>query len=299
MVMETITQHHITQFSERVHEEAQQSKARLMPYAMMEKGSGEKCMYDSLGHLEARKLEGRFQAVTFDDIDHSRRKITPEWYVAVLGVDKKDVVKNLTDPKGRYAKQLMQSMQRALDRVYYNALFATVYTGKDGDTAVTAASDGVLTVDATSGLVYEKLLEIQQNFIDGDVTNENTVSDASSLVMGITGDEHTDLMSEVELTSGDYTRNFVVNQGKIQNAMGINLVHFAANQRIPVMTVSGGVRSCFVAAKNAIAIYMWDNIELEVQPRNDLHDTYQIVVRMGLGAVRTEGKLLQKVTTTD
>jgi hypothetical protein len=37
---------------------------------------------------------------------------------------------------------------------------------------------------------------------------------------------------------------------------------------------------------------------VKIQERNDLHETTQVVVELEIGAVRTEGKKVQRVTTT-
>ena len=46
------------------------------------------------------------------------------------------------------------------------AAFATIYTGEDMDTSVTYDTDGVTTIDATGGLVYDHLLEISLTPVD-------------------------------------------------------------------------------------------------------------------------------------
>jgi hypothetical protein len=142
------------------------------------------------------------------------------------------------------------------------------------------------------------LLEIHANFIDNEVGNEMDVK----MVMGITGDEHTDLMSELELTSGDYSREYVVDSGTVQKAVGINLIKFAATGASgadPILPVVAGVRTTFCMAEGAIAVAISKAWTITVEDRNDLYSTKQVKIIGTLGAVRTEGKLIQKVTTTD
>ncbi len=293
-VMDTIDQHLITQFSDNMHVRAQQITARLRPYVMIRKMEGEFFAYDGLGTVEAREINGRFQDVEFDDIEHFRRQIRKRRFVVTLPVDRNDVESKLKDPNSDYADACVRAMERRFDRVVTEAMFADVKTGRDFENTITAANDGVLTVDATAGLTYEKLLEIHENFIDNEVGNDMP----TKLVMGITGGEHTDLMSELELTSGDYSRQYVVDSGTIQKAVGINMVKFAGDANVPIIPVLAGVRQGFVMAEGAICVGVARTWDIKIQERTDKYDTTQIQITGVLGAVRTEGKLIQKVTTT-
>ena len=140
-----------------------------------------------------------------------------------------------------------------------------------------------------------KLLEITQNYIDNEVGNDSPVD----VVFGVAGDEHTAMMNLLQLSSGDYTRQTVVDKGEIQKAVGMNIVKFGASARKPVLAVSGGVRSCFAMATGGIAVGLSRSWEITYKDRPDYIDTKQIQIVGTLGAVRTEGKLVQKVTTTD
>lgn len=297
-IASSITEHAIITFSEHVHVRLQQKKARTSPYVRMMKMKGKAMAYDGMGTIELDEINGRFQAVEFSEMEHWRRKITKRRFGATLAVDRTNVEEMLTDPSGHYAEALALAAKRKFDRVVVEAMFADVKTGEDFDNTVTASADGVLTVDATSGLTYEKLLEITENFIDNEVGNDD---ESFMFCMGITGSEHTDLMSEVELTSGDYSKEYVVDAGKVKKAVGIHMVKFAANGAggaDPILPVTSGVRTSFCMAEGAIAVGIARQWEIKYEPRNDMYDTDQIKITGVLGAVRTEGKLIQKVTTT-
>ncbi len=294
----TISENAITQFSEEVHVRLQQKQSRLQPYVKVMKLKGKAAAYDGMGTVELGSLDGRYAPVEFTEMEHWRRKITKMRFGATLPIDKQDLEERLTNPQSGYADALAYAARRKFDKVVVAAMFADVATGEDFENTLTFAQDGGLTVDATAGLTYEKLLEIQQNFIDNEVGNEMDIR----FVMGITGDEHTDLMSELELTSGDYSREYVVDKGTITRAAGIEILKFAANGAggaAPVLPVASGVRTSFVMAEGAMCVAMARQWTLKVQERNDLYDTTQVQITGVLGAVRTEGKLIQKITTTD
>lgn len=211
-MVQSVDNHLITQFADMMHVKAQQVRARLRPYVTIGKMDGDNHAYDGVGSVEAREVNSRLTKTQFADIEHFRRKVTRRRFEVTLPIDSHDVAGMLLNPQGIYAQACVRAMERVFDRVVCDAMFADVKTGREFDTTVTFANDGGLTVDATSGWTYEKFLEIHQNFIDNEVGNDIPVK----LVAGISGDEHTDLMSEAELISGDYSRQFVVDDGTIQ-----------------------------------------------------------------------------------
>ncbi len=283
------------QFSDMIHVKAQQIKARLRPYVNVVPMKGDKFAYDGIGDIEAREVNGRIQPVVFQDIEHLRRKIRRRRFEVTLPIDASDIRGALLDPKGPYAAACVFAMERVFDRLVVEAMFADVWTGRDFENQVTATADGVITVNATAGLTYDKLLEIKQNYIDGDVGNDMP----EKFVLGIAGDEHTDLMSEVKLTSGDYTHQYAVEKGEIQNAVGFDLIKFAGKAKKPILPVNGSnVRSCFAASTRGIVVGVCSEPKLKIVERDDYVETTQVQLVTEIGAVRTEGKLIQLVQTT-
>jgi hypothetical protein len=285
----------VIQFSDGVHQEAQQMKARLAGIFPVKQLRGKSYAYDGVGSIEAQELSGRFNTVNFSDLKITRRKIGRRRFSLTLPIDEDDISKVLLNPEREYQKACAMAMARVHDRIGTEAALADVVTGEDFDTTVTFAADGGLTVDATAGFTYDKLLEIVQNFIDNDVGNDMI----EDFLVCISGDEHTALMGEIELISGDYTRQFAVEKGSIQEAVGMRLVKFAANATNPVLTVTGGTRDNIAMSSRALCYAMPKQFEIKVQERTDLVQTNQVQVNWTLGAVRTEGVLVQKVQTTD
>lgn len=295
MANQSIDKALIIQFSAMLQVKAQQIKARLRSFVRIKPMTGDVFAFDGLGDVEAVEVFGRVQSTVFNDIDHLRRKIVRRRFVVTLPIDDSDVRGVLINPQGEYAGACIKAMERVFDRVGVSAMFADVKTGRDFETTVTYSNDGGFTVNATAGLTYEKLLEIQQNWIDADVGNDIPVKK----VMGISGDEHTALMKETELISGDFTRQIVVDNGEIVRAAGIELVKFAANARTPVLAVSGGTRDCFAMTTLALCYGLSKEMKITIKDRPDLIDVTQVQIIGILGAVRTEGVQMQKVQTTD
>lgn len=293
-MVQSVDQALITEFSEMVHHVAQQKSSRLKPYVMVKQMSGDVFAYDGLGRVEAREVFGRNVPATFDDITHNRRKISRRRFVVNLPVDSSDVRGALLNPDSEYAAACAAAMMRQYDRVVVDSAFASVLTGRDFETTVTAATDGVLTVDATAGLTYEKLLEIKQNFLD----NEVGVDADEKLFLTHTGDQFTDLMGEVELTSGDYTRQFTVEKGSIAQALGMDLIQFGANVTTPMFPSVSSERNLIAASSRAFCVGVSKEMAIKITERDDYIETHQVQVVMEVGAVRTEGALVQKVRVT-
>lgn len=295
MAMETVDNHLITQFSDMMHVRAQQLRSRLRPYVTIKKMTGDVFAYDGLGQVEARELTARFNQTQFDDLEHFRRKLSKRRFSVTLPIDRYDVEGMLTDPQGEYANACVAAMERVFDKVCIDAMFADVQTGRDFGTTVTFANDGGLTVNATAGLTLAKLLEIRKNFVDNEVGNDIPVD----IAYGISGDEYSTLLQISQLTSGDFTRQFALEKGEIIKAVGMNLITYGASVNSPMLPVSGGVRTSFALATGGLCVGMAREWEITIKDRPDYVDTKQVQITGVLGAVRTEGKRLQKVTTTD
>ncbi len=285
----------VTQFSDRVHIEAQQGKSRTRPLVEFLPMSGDEMAYDGLGSIEATEIIGRVQPKVFTEIEHLRRKISRRRFSVNLPIDEMDVKGMLQNPSSRYPKAVAKAMERQLDHVVIECLDADVYTGRNFGTTVTAATDGVITVDATAGLTYAKLLEIKQNFLNKEVGTEVGVTKT----LLISGDEHTALMNTSQLTSGDYSRQYVVDKGEIIKAVGLDIVVFGASVNNPMLAVSGGVRSNFCVTSDAVAVGMSKNMEISIDKRVDYEGVTQVSIVGIFGAVRKEGVQVQKVNTTD
>lgn len=285
----------VTQFSAEVHQAAQQNKARLRGATQMKLMSGEVFAYDGLGTVEMQELVGRVNPTTFSDIDHKRRKIVRRRFVLTLPVDAADVRSVLISPKSEYAAAVGRAGERMYDRVVLESAFASVYTGREFGTTVSFATDGGQTVTATGGVTYEKLLELGQNFIDREVGVEGQ----EKLILCISGDEHTALMKELELTSGDYTRASVVDGGKIAKAAGFDLIIFGGAVNNPLLSVAAGVRSNVAMSTRGICVGMSKELGLKIADREDLVEVSQVQAILDMGATRTEGPLVQKMTSTD
>jgi hypothetical protein len=295
MVQGTIDQMQVTKFRDNVHVLAQQTMSRLRPYVeFIDPKPGDVMAYDRIGSVEARQITGRYTAATFDDLAWSRRALSRQEFFVNLPVSTYDVEGMLADPRSKLAQECVYAMQRTMDRVILQAMFATVNTGRNFETAVTAAADGVVTVDMTSGITFPKLLTIDQNFIDNEVDNGGE----RRKVIGITGEESTAILQIAQLTQSFYTNYMQIDSGVVKRMMDFDVVRFGGLVGVPMLPVVAGIRTGFAMVEGAIAMGLWRDMSINVEPRYDLVDTVQINCLFTLGAVRTEGVLIQKCTYT-
>ncbi len=285
----------ITGFSAQVHVAAQQMKARLRDKVQIKQMIGDVFAYDGLGDVEAIEQTGRHQPVVFSDIAHTRRKIARRRFTLTLPIDASDVRGALMSPGSEYPGACARAMERVFDRIVIEAQFAAVLTGRDFGTSVSFATDDGDTINATAGTTYEKLLETTRLFTDDEVGTEIP----ERMILGISGDEAEDLMLETELTSGDFSRQYAVDKGRIMQAAGYEIVQYGGSVANPLLPVSGGVRDCFAMSTRAMCVGMSKEVAIAIEKRSDLHETVQVEVVFEMGAVRTEGKLIKKFQTTD
>lgn len=288
----------IRQFRDMLHIEAQQAVAKTMPFVEMKPMEGDDLAYDTFSTVRSQEVQGRNQRIEFTDADFDRRKLARRRFIVPVPIDASDVRGMLLDPTGPITQACMKELNRVKDRVVVEAAFADVQTGREFGTTVTFANDGGQTVDATAGFTFERLLEIKDNFTKRNV-------DAVRKGILFTEQESNQLFRETELTSSDFITQRPIPNGVMNSALGIDMVEFGSAPRKddPILAVASSVRDNVVIAMNregrsGICMGLSKDITVRIQERTDLIETTQVVVTMEIGAVRTEGSLIQKVQTT-
>ena len=284
----------VTQFSDMVHVRAQQMKSRLRQHFAIRKMTGDVWAYDGIGIVDATEQNERIAPTTFNSVEWNRRKISRRRFVITLPLDSSDARAMLTNPQNDYSGVCIRAIERVFDRVGIQAALASVYTGRDFSTTVTAATDGVVTTTATAGLTYEKMIEMRRRYINAEVGNDMP----ETYLLLCTGDEEAALMQETALINSLYTRQSVVDKGELRSAVGFELIKYGASVLYPMLSVSSGVRSCIATTTRGLVYGMSLDLNLKIQERPDLIETTQVQAIIQLGAVRTEGVLVQKLTTT-
>lgn len=284
----------ITKFSDSVFERAQQTMARTRPCAEIVQVQAEQMMFPRIASLEASLLNVRFPAIQPADVQWDNRRLGTERVGVAVFVDEWDVERMLSDPESVLAKRASQALERQFDHIFINSLNATVLTGRNGTVPVTASADGVITTNATTGLTYETLLQIDANFQAQEVGIETKLEK----FLLFTEQEHQALMKEGTLISGDFTRQYVVEKGYMIRALDFNIIMFGSGVPVPMLSVVNNVRQCYALAKGAVTMGITKAWNVKREPVNNRWDTVQILANGILGAVRMEGVRVQLVNTT-
>jgi len=291
----SIDQGQLQQFRDNFYELAQQTQSRLVGagVAMFMASDGATHNFARMGRLELKKVDGRNPDKQYEDYSIDNRQFTKDRYSLTITVDAKDDINELiADPRSNIIRQLNNSKERIMDRVIVNSVVGTVKVGAPDTTPteVTAANDGVVTVDASSGFTYEKYLEIRQNFINNDLD----YSDFEGGVLAISGSEDTDLMGEIEFISSDYKETADKLRFKQVLFAGSDATVTALN---PVLPEGATLRKCVVMAPEAVAVAM-ELGDLRVEKSATKVNSYDITIDYWIGAMRTEGVKCQIVSTT-
>ncbi len=295
----SIDQALVTQFSDMVYAQAQQMETRLSPIVETEQVTGKDYAVERLDKVEAIEITSRHADTIAQDITHSRRQLAMREFRATILLDEFDDVSTLIDPQSNYARHIAAAMNRQKDRIIAGAAFADVKTGRNFGTTVTFANDDGLTilasVGSTTGLNYDKILNIHENFINNNVGVEME----EEVYILATGQQNTNMMNETELTSGDFQRDYAVEKGKVTNAAGLNVILFSGTDSSPIIGKSGSDRECIALAKGGIKFGVSKEMSIKINERPDKNNLIQLQASMFIGAVRCDGRRVQKVVTTE
>lgn len=293
---QSIDQNLVTQFSSEVLVRAQQMKTRFRGNVKEVFVRGNDAAIERIDSVGSIEVTTRHADTVAQDITHDRRQIKMREFRSTILLDEFDDLQVLIDPQRQYAESVARELMRNYDRVVAEAAFASVNTGRNFGTSVTFANDeGVTIASGSTGLTYDKLLEVKENFIDNDVNTDM----GERLMIGISSKGHTDLMKEVELTSGDFTRDLVVEKGQITRAAGFDLIQFSGTQSPAVISKTGSDRDNIAFSSEGIVVGINKDIGVRIDRRPDKNNAIQVQASMFFGATRADGRRVIKVQSSE
>lgn len=197
----------------------QQKGGVLTPYVRMESQSAEKDFYEQIGGVVAEQVTTRFSASPQVNTPTDRRMVTITPYHVGDFLDSFEKVQTLADPKSAIVENFVMALQRERDRIIFQAIFGTAYTGKEGTTTVawptTASISGGNRVDesfgtANSGLIIAKLIEAKRQWLafHNDPGAEQPVCVINSAGLA-------DLLNTTEVRSADYNTVRALVKGEV------------------------------------------------------------------------------------
>jgi hypothetical protein len=295
--------YNVTAFDGVVQHEFQQMTSKLYPYVTVQTLNAAQQCIDSIGQVEMKPTNGRFQPIVFDEINHMRRGVGRKEYSCVLPIDEKDARVILENQPMEYAKAIVSAAQRQIDRIISECKFADVQlwtTDSNGvsvpsSTALTFANDGGIIIDATAGLTYAKIVESKRKFVNADVD-----LDSNEFVFMGTGDEMDALMNEDKFINSLYSKQMIVDdQGILSKVGGIVTKFFSSGAAKPVVTLNtNGTRACAMFVSKGITLAVNKEVTIKLQDRTDLMGTKQVLAFLSMGAVRNKKGVVQQINTT-
>ncbi len=300
----SIDQAALQNFQDSFHELAQQTKSYLAASGVIKfvSSKGKTNNMARMGRLELTEVNTRNPDKQYGDYNVDNRQFSKRRFTKTIQVDAKhDINELIKDPTSDILRQLNNAKERVIDRIAVAAAVGAVLTGDPAaaPTSTSAATDGVLTVTATSGFVYSTVQSITQNFINNDVP----YSAFSGAVIGITGKENTDLMGETEFINNQYISGRVVEKGVMDKAGAYRVELFAGSVNggitvvNPILPEGASTRSCVVLCPDSVAMSMEVAI-MGVEKSATKVNSWDITIDLWINAMRTEGVLVQIVTTT-
>ncbi len=283
---------------------AQQTKSKLVATRAINflPSKGKTNNMARIGRIELDEVNSRNPDKQYGDYALDNRLFQKRRFTKTIQIDKKyDINELLKDPTSDILTQLNNAKERTIDRIALAAAVGSVLVGGP-DTApssVTAASDGVITVDGTGGFTFEVVQAITQNFIN----NELQYSDFQGTTLCITGSENTDVMGEVEFINNLYIKSLPDQAGVATQLGTYNVAMFAGSSTgggtitQPYLPEGTTTRSCVALAPMAIAMAM-ELGDMGMEKSATKVNSYDITIDLWINAMRTEGARVIIITTT-
>ncbi len=300
----SIDQAALQNFMDSFHELAQQTKSKLVASNAIKfmPSKGKTNNMSRIGRIELAEVSTRNPDKQFGDYNVDNRQFSKRRFTRTVTIDAKhDINELIKDPTSDILRQLNNAKERVIDRIAVAAATGAVLTGAPdaAPTSTSAATDGVISITATSGFVYATVKTITENFINNDVSFDTF----SGATICVTGKENNDLMSEVEFINSDYISGKPVESGVMEKAGAYRVQLFAGSQNggitvvNPILPEGSTTRSCVVLAPESIAMAM-ELADMGVTKSATKVNSWDITIDFWINAMRTEGVLVQIITTT-
>jgi len=283
---------------------AQQTKSKLVMTKAIRflPSKGKTSNFARIGRLELDEVDARNPDKQFGDYALDNRLFVKRRFTKTIQIDMKyDVNELLKDPTSDILNQLNNAKERVIDRVGIAAAVGAVLVGGP-DTApssITAASDGVVTIDGTGGFVYEVVQLITATFINSDLQYD----EFKGATLCVTGNENSDLMGEDQFISQEYIATTAEVAGLAQKVGTYQVQAFAGSSTgggtisYPVLPEGATTRSCVALAPDAIAMAM-EIGDMSVERSSEKVNSLDITIDLWINAMRTEGVRVIIITTT-
>lgn len=210
----------IRQYHGNIELKLQQKGGQLASYVRAESQDSEKQFYEQMDAVTAQQVTTRFAESPQVNTPFDRRMVTIAPYAVGDFIDEFEKVQALIDPSSAIVENFVRALGREKDRIIFQAMFGTAYSGKEGTTAVTwpttaSTSAGGVRVDesfgsANTGLTIAKLIEAKRAWL----ANHNDPGDEQAHCI-INAAGLADLLNTTQVQSADYNTVKALVQGQV------------------------------------------------------------------------------------
>lgn len=242
---------------------------------------------EQIGKQSAYEKTSRNQDVVYQDTPHAARWAHPREFVVADIIDTIDELKVLIDTPSAYAEAQAMGMGRQLDLHVVQTIIGTAYTGQNGTTTEAFDTANQQIAAASQGLTFAKLVEAREILMSNDWDDAN-----DPLMLLIGSKQYDDLMNMTQVTSGDFNRSYVLENGIIKSFLGFEIVRLSND----ILTTSTGatVRDVIAFPKSAYVLGEWNSMSTKIDEIPTKHHATQVLTSHTFGGTRTEnGKVVQ------
>jgi hypothetical protein len=252
----------------------------------IEEVTGESAYFEQLKATEAIEALSRHDDTPQIDTPHARRQVSLRTFRWADLIDNPDKVKTLGDFESAYARNGGAAMSRQWDDLIIAAAEGTANTGKSGGTAVTLPASQKVAVDfndggsaANAGLTVGKLRQARQIF-----TENEAIEPEEEIHIVVRAQQVHDLLTDEEVTSGDYNTIRALVNGEINSYMGFTFHHC---ERITYVSTTD-IASVLCYTKSGIAMGVGKDVQTRITERDDKNYSVQVWMEFTANATRLE-----------
>jgi hypothetical protein len=246
-----------------------------------------------IGNIQMKSPAGRNALIERQDVDFSRRWVTPVDKEASQYIDKFDKLKTIIEPTSQYSEVSAAAVAREWDDRIIAAAFgsALVGTGNAPDTFTTETFDttnNLIAVNYNStsntGLIVNKMIEAKRKFRKAQALEMPTPMTWITNSQG-----ESDLLKQAQIVSTDFNPNPVLVEGIVVRFMGMDIVY---SERL---SSTGALRKNIVMVKEGMYLGVWDDTYNNISQETLISgQPWHLYTSMSVGATRLEpGRLLE------
>ena len=253
--------------------------------------------WEVMGGVNLVAITARHQATPYTPHTHTRRRAVLSDFGGAELLDDLDQVRMMIDPRNEYTQSLLKAWRRRVALTVTDALDAAATTVSNTDTTSTVALPASqLIANGGTGLTMAKLRQANRILDNSGIPRDG----GRHIAVSAFGIE--DLLEDSQVTSADYNSMRVLMDGgaglintgtfmglhwhMISDAIPDDAATLTGGTADPILPKTGNIRTSFVWHRDGVGLSFAREATAEVDKRADLNNTWQVLLKGSLGAVR-------------